>query len=117
MVNLQWASRKPNEADPRRKVRSMGMILALLCVAAGFLVIAASVVFVIKGKAILGESGTLNRLEWGKLKANLTSVGFLFFLGAILVALPFWRVQQEEALQRQEQARQTAMATLRGKVM
>src|SRR5262249_13832386 len=59
----------------------------------------------------------LNRLEWGKLKANLTPVVFLFFLGVVMVALPFWRVQQAETRLRQEQAQQPAIATLRGKVM
>jgi len=47
---------------------------------------------------------------------NLTSAVALFVLGAAMVALPFWRVQEEEALQRQEQARQPATVTLKGKV-
>jgi hypothetical protein len=88
---------------------STGAIFGYLCVAAGFLVIVASVVFVIKGKAVLGESGTPNTVEWGKIKANLTSAVALFVLGAALIALPFWRVWQEEASQ-------PATAILTGKI-
>jgi hypothetical protein len=76
---------------------STGAIFGYQCVAAGFLVIVASVVFVIKGKAVLSESGTPNTLEWGKIKTTLTSAVALFVLGAALIALPFWRVLQEEA--------------------
>ena len=76
---------------------STGAIFGYLCVAAGFLLIVASVVFVIKGKAVLGESGTPNTLEWGKIKANLTSAVALFVLGAALIALPFWQFSKEEA--------------------
>jgi hypothetical protein len=87
-----------------------------LCVTAGFLVVVASVVFVIKGKAVLGESGAPNTVEWGKIKANLTSAVSLFVLGAAMIALPFWRFQQEEALQQEAKARQPATALLTGKV-
>jgi hypothetical protein len=76
---------------------STGAIFGYLCVAAGFLIIVASVVFVIKGKAVLSESGTPNTLEWGKIKTTLTSAVALFVLGAALIALPFCRVLQEEA--------------------
>jgi hypothetical protein len=88
---------------------STGTIFGYLCVAAGFLVIVASVVFVIKGKAVLGESGTPNTLEWGKIKTTLTSAVALFALGAALIALPFWRVWEEEASQ-------PATAILTGKI-
>jgi hypothetical protein len=76
---------------------SDGSILAYLCVIAGFLVIVASVVFVIKGKAALSESGAPNAVAWGQIKANLTSVVALFVLGATLVALPFWEVGRAPA--------------------
>jgi hypothetical protein len=88
---------------------STGAILGYLCVAAGFLVIVASVVFVIKGKAVLGESGAPNTLEWGKIKTTLTSAVALFVLGAALIALPFWRVSQEET-------REPATAVLTGRI-
>jgi hypothetical protein len=88
---------------------STGAMFGYLCVAAGFLVIVASVVFVVKGKAVLGEFGTPNTVEWGKIKANLTSAVALFVLGAALIALPFWRVWQEEASQ-------PATAILTGKI-
>jgi hypothetical protein len=84
-------------------------ILGYLCAGAGFLVIAASVVFVIKGKAVLGESGAPNVIAWGKMKANLTSAIALFALGSAMIALPFWRFQNEEA-------QQPATALLTGKV-
>src|SRR5271155_3108289 len=74
---------------------STGATLGYLSVAAGFLVIVASVVFVIKGKAVLSDSGAPNVVEWGKIKANLTSAVALFFLGAAMIVLPFWRFQQE----------------------
>ena len=83
---------------------STGAILGYLCVLAGFLIIVASVVFVIKGKAVLGDSGT-QQFEWGKMRANLTSAVALFVLGAALIALPFWRVAQLEAAQAQEEAK------------
>jgi hypothetical protein len=76
-----------------------GASFGYLCVTAGFLVILASVVFVIKGKAVLGDSGAPNVVEWGKIKANLTSAIALFVLGAVMILLPFWRFQQEEAAQ------------------
>jgi hypothetical protein len=44
--------------------------LGYLCAAAGFLVIVASVMFVVKGKVALSESGAPNQVEWGKIKAN-----------------------------------------------
>jgi hypothetical protein len=95
---------------------STGAIFGYLCVAAGFLVIVASVAFVIKGKAVLGESGTPNTLEWGKIKTTLTSAVALFVLGAALIALPFWRVSQEEARVSQEEASRPATAILTGKI-
>lgn len=73
-----------------------GATLGYLCSVAGFLVIVASVMFVIKGKAVLGDSAS-QQIEWGKMKANLTSSVALFFLGAGLIALPFWSVAQAEA--------------------
>ncbi len=76
-----------------------GATLGYLCVAAGFLIIIASVVFVIKGKIVLSESGAPNVVEWGKIKANLTSAVALFVLGALMIGLPFWRFQQAEAQQ------------------
>jgi len=86
-----------------------GTIFGYLCVAAGFLVIVASVVFVIKGKAVLGESGAPNTVEWGKIKTTLTSAVALFVLGSALIVLPFWRVLQEET-------KGPAMAILTGKI-
>ena len=65
---------------------STGATLGYLCVVAGFLVIVASVVFVVKGKAVLGESGAPNAVEWGKIKTSLTSAVALFVLGAVLIA-------------------------------
>jgi hypothetical protein len=73
-----------------------GAVFGYLCVAAGFLVIVASVVFVIKGKVVLGESGAPNSVEFKKIKMTLTSAVALFVLGAALIALPFWRILQEE---------------------
>jgi len=104
--------------------------LGYLSVVAGFLVIVASVVFVIKGKAVLGESGAPNAVEWGKIKTSLTSAVALFVLGAALIALPLWlsataeEKRQEEDAQRQaaeaklraEKARQPAQALLTGKI-
>ncbi len=90
--------------------------LGFLCVAAGFLIVVALVVFVIKGKVALGESGAPNAVEWGKIKANLTSAIALFLLGAAMIALPFWRFQEEESLQQRERARQPATAILTGRV-
>jgi hypothetical protein len=84
-------------------------ILGFLCVLAGFLVIVASVVFVIKGKAVLGESGAPNAVAWGNIKANLTSIVALFVLGLVTVALPFYLLQKEEA-------RQPPEAILTGKI-
>ena len=63
-------------------------ILGYLCVIAGFLVIVASVVFVIKGKAVLSDAGAPNAVTWGTIKVNLTSAIFLFVLGSAMVALP-----------------------------
>jgi len=77
-------------------------ILGFLCALAGFLVIVASVVFVIKGKAVLGESGAPNEVAWGNIKANLTSIVALFVLGLVTVALPFYLLQKEEARQPRE---------------
>lgn len=96
-------------------ILSTGAILGYLCVAAGFLIIAASVVFVVKGKAVLGESGAPNTVAWGKITANLTSAVALFVLGAVMIALPFWRFQEEEARLQVEKARQPATAILTGK--
>jgi hypothetical protein len=73
-----------------------GAVFGCLCVAAGFLVIVASVIFVIKGKVVLGESGAPNTLEFAKIKTTLTSAVALFALGAALIALPFRRILQEE---------------------
>jgi hypothetical protein len=93
-----------------------GATLGYLCAAAGFLVIVASVMFVVKGKAVLGDSGAPNAVAWGKMKANLTSAVALFALGAAMIALPFWRFQQEEAQQLEDAARQPAKAQLTGKI-
>ncbi len=90
--------------------------LAFLCVAAGFLVIVASVVFVVKGKAVLGESGAPNQVTWGKIKANLTSAVALFVLGAVMIVLPYWRIQDETTQVALEIARQPQMAVLSGKI-
>ena len=68
---------------------STGATLGYLCVTAGFLIIVASVVFVVKGKAVLSDTGAPNAVEWGKIKANLTSAVALFVLGAAMIALPF----------------------------
>ena len=75
---------------------STGATLGYLCSIAGFLIIVAAVVFVIKGKATLGDSAS-QQIEWGKVRASLTSAVALFFLGAGLIALPFWSVAQAEA--------------------
>jgi len=80
-------------------LQSTGATLGYLCVAAGFLVILASVVFVIKGKAVLSDSGAPNALEWGKIKANFTSAVALFVLGAVMIILPFRSVVALEAQQ------------------
>lgn len=95
---------------------STGATLGYLCVMAGFLVILASVVFVVKGKAVLSDSGAPNQVEWGKIKANLTSAVALFVLGAAMIALPFWRFQQEEAAQQQAIDSQPATALLTGTI-
>jgi hypothetical protein len=95
---------------------STGATFGYLCTTAGFLVILASVVFVIKGKAVLGDSGAPNVVEWGKIKTNLTSAVALFVLGAAMIALPFWRFQQEEAAQQQEIDSQPANALLTGNI-
>ena len=91
---------------------SNGPILGYLCVIAGFLVIVASVVFVIKGKAVLNDSGAPNAVAWGQLKVNLTSSIFLFALGAVMVALPFW----EQAAQMKAIDSQPATAVLSGNI-
>lgn len=78
---------------------STGANLGYLCVAAGFLIIFASVVFVIKGKAVLSDTGAPNALEWGKLKTNLTSAVALFALGAAMIILPFRSVLAMEGQQ------------------
>lgn len=100
---------------------STGAILAYLCVVAGLLIIVASVVFVIKGKAVL-DSGT-QKFKWGPVDATLTSAIALFVLGAAMIALPFWRVVQIEAAQAQVQAKvaeevaaQPPMAILKGTI-
>lgn len=74
--------------------------------------ILASVVFVIKGKAVLDSSGAPNVVAWGQMKANLTSSVFLFVLGAVLVALPFW----EQAAQLKVVDSQPATALLSGEI-
>jgi hypothetical protein len=89
---------------------STGPILGYLCVIAGFLVIVASVVFVIKGKAVLSDSGAPNAVGWGPVKVSLTSAIFLFVLGAAMVALPFW----EQAAQLKAIDSQPATAYLKG---
>jgi hypothetical protein len=91
---------------------SSGPTLGYLCVIAGFLVILASVVFVIKGKAVLSDSGAPNAVAWGQLKVNLTSSIFLFTLGAVMVALPFW----EEAAHVKAIDSQPATALLSGQI-
>src|ERR1700728_4571066 len=91
---------------------SNGPILGYLCVIAGFLVILASVVFVIKGKAVLSDSGAPNAVAWGTIKVNLTSAIFLFALGAVMVALPYW----EEAAQLKAIDSQPATALLSGAI-
>ncbi len=83
--------------------------LGFLCALAGFLLIAASVAFVVKGKAVLGDTSGNNTIEWGKIKANLTSAVSLFVLGAAMIALPFWRFAQDAA-------REPATAILKGKI-
>jgi hypothetical protein len=88
---------------------STGAILGYLCAMAGFLIIVAAVMFVVKGKVVLSDSGAPNQVEWGKLKANLTSAVALFVLGATLIALPFWRTATAEA-------EQPATAILTGKI-
>ena len=88
---------------------STGATLGYLCVAAGFLIIVASVVFVVKGKAVLSDTGAPNAVEWGKIKANLTSAVALFVLGAAMIALPFKVFLTAETVQ-------PAMAILTGKV-
>lgn len=87
-----------------------------LCALAGFLVIVASVFFVIKGKVALGESGAPNKISWGNMKANLTSAVALFVLGAAMIALPYWLTQQEQSRLQLEQARQPASVILTGKI-
>lgn len=101
---------------------SAGTIFGSLCASAGFLIIVASVVFVIKGKAVLDQSGT-QQIQWGKMQATLTSAVALFVLGAALVALPFWFAAQEEAAraqaksqQEQERAKQPPTAILTGEI-
>ena len=91
---------------------SNGSILGYLCVIAGFLVIVASVIFVIKGKAVLNESGAPNALSWGPMKANLTSAIALFVLGSAMVALPYW----EDAAQQKVIDSQPATALLTGDI-
>jgi|SRR6185312_472856 len=75
---------------------STGATFGYLCSMAGFLIIAASVVFVIKGQAVLGDRAQ-QTFKWGKISASLTSAVALFFLGAGLIALPFWSEAQAEA--------------------
>lgn len=87
-----------------------------LCVIAGFLVIVASVVFVIKGKAVLSDTGAPNVVAWGKMKANLTSAVALFALGAAMIVVPFWRFQQEEASQQAALDSQPPTALLTGDI-
>jgi hypothetical protein len=95
---------------------STGATLGYLCVTAGFLVILASVVFVIKGKAVLSDSGTPNTVEWGKIKANLTSAVALFVLGAAMIALPFWSFQKEEYQRQTATDSQPAAAMITGDI-
>jgi len=95
---------------------STGATLAYLCVTAGFLVIVASVVFVIKGKAVLSYSSAPNVIEWGKIKTNLTSAVALFVLGAAMITLPFWRFQQAEAAEQKEIDSQPATGLLSGNI-
>lgn len=95
---------------------STGASLGYLCVIAGFLVIVASVVFVVKGKAVLGDSGAPNKVEWGKISANLTSAVALFVLGAIMIVLPFWRIQAQETQLQLQIAQQPATAVITGAI-
>jgi hypothetical protein len=89
---------------------SNGPILGYLCVIAGFLVIVASVVFVIKGKAVLSDTGAPNKVAWGPVSLTMTSAIFLFVLGSAMVALPYW----EEAAQTKANDSQPAQAILSG---
>ena len=100
---------------------STGMIFGSLCVVAGFLIIVASVVFVIKG-SLLQESGA-ERVQWGKIQASLTSAVALFVLGAALIALPFYFVVKEDAAReeaaaqlKRELAKQPPTAILNGEI-
>lgn len=92
-------------------------ILGYLCVGAGFLIILASVLFVIKGKAVLGDSGAPNEVTWGKMKLNLTSAVFLFVLGAVMIVLPFWRFQELDAQLQVARARLPNTVTLSGSLI
>ncbi len=98
-------------------------ILGYLCAASGFLVIVASVTFVIKGKAVLSDAGAPNTVEWGKRKVSLTSAIALFVLGVLAIALPFWEFQQSDARDQADKqhllemaSQQPANAKLTGKI-
>ena len=95
---------------------STGASLGYLCVVAGFLVIVASVVFVIKGKAVLGDSGAPNQIAWGKITANLTSAVALFVLGAVMIVVPFWRIQEQETQLQLQRDQQPATAVITGTI-
>lgn len=86
-----------------------GVAFGYLCAAAGFLIIVASVAFVIKGKLVLGEPGAANTLGAPKIKMSLTSSVALFVVGAAMIALPFWRISEEES-------RRPATAMLTGQI-
>ncbi len=95
---------------------STGASFGYLCAVSGFFIIVASVLFVIKGKMAIGEGNASNTIEWGKIKANLTSAVFLFVLGAAMIAFPFWRESDTEAKERVARSAQPATAILTGKI-
>jgi len=90
--------------------------LGFLCAAAGFLIILALVMFVLKGKAVLNEGGAVNALAWGTIKANLTPTVALFCLGGAMIALPFWQSQRAETRLDEVRSQQPATALLTGKI-
>jgi hypothetical protein len=97
--------------------------LGYLCALAGFLVIVASVAFVIKGKANLNETGAPNTIEFAGKKATFTTAISLFVIGSLMIALPFWCFQQQDARDQTEKShllelasQQPAQAKLSGKI-
>jgi hypothetical protein len=65
---------------------------------------------------VLGDSGAPNKVEWGKISANLTSAVALFVLGAIMIVLPFWRIQAQETQLQLQIAQQPATAVITGAI-